>query len=93
MSDRPPDHQQALSDVTTPVETSWRLRGPTGRVMECCIHMHPQAGFSVQIRDGRTGVIRDCRVATLRRARKKAEDWRQALLSLSEYQACRPSAQ
>jgi hypothetical protein len=75
MSDRLPDRQQALrDDVTTPVETNWRLRGPTGRVMECSIHAHPQAGFSVQIRDGRTGVIRDCRVATLHRARKKAED-------------------
>ena len=71
-----------------PLEKAWRLRGSTGRVMECSIHMDHQAGFSVRIQDGPSQIIRDCRVATVHRARKKAEEWRQTLLTLSGYEEC-----
>jgi hypothetical protein len=73
-----------------PLEVAWRLRGSTGCIMECSIYIYPdhQAGFSVRIQCGARGVIRDCRVRSVRKARRKAEDWRQTLLTLSEYEEC-----
>jgi hypothetical protein len=80
--DQQRDHNPQL------LEIAWRVRGATGRVMECSIYADDRAGFLVRMQCEATRVIRDCHVRSVRKARRKAEDWRQTLLSLSGYEEC-----
>ena len=66
------------------LETAWWLRGPVGRIVECMI-VPADTGFIVQVGHGATEITRACTVASMQRARRKAEEWRTALLSLSEF--------
>ena len=66
------------------LETAWRLRSPVGGVMQCTIRP-AENGSIVQVAHDASEVARVCRVANIRRARQKAEEWRATLLSLSEF--------
>ena len=68
----------------TPPEIAWQLRGPLGKTVVCTIQAS-SAGFLVQIGHQGGQASRVCLVATLGRARRKAEEWRTSLLGLSEF--------
>jgi hypothetical protein len=66
------------------LEMAWRLRGPIGQVVQCTIR-RSEEGFVVQVGQTATDITRTCIVANVKRARRKADEWRTALLSLSEF--------
>lgn len=66
------------------LEMAWRLRGPIGQVVQCTIR-RSEEGFVVQVEQSTTNIARTCTVANVTRARRKADEWRTALLSLSEF--------
>jgi hypothetical protein len=69
---------------TVGVEMAWRLRGPIGQVVQCTIR-RSEEGFVVQVGQSAADITRTCTVANVNRARRKADEWRTALLSLSEF--------
>jgi len=74
------------------LETAWRMRGPVGSVVECVI-LRSGAEFTLRVLQERSRVSRTHTVLSLRRARLKAEQWRTALLSLSEFQELKGEAE
>jgi hypothetical protein len=71
------------------IEKAWRIRGLGGATTECSIHQELDGTFSTQV-SGLPGseVLHMCRVATIRKARRKAEEWRCTLLGLGEFHDC-----
>jgi hypothetical protein len=55
---------------------------------ECSIHQEPDGNFSTRMSRLPGSEVHMCRVATIRRARRKAEEWRQTLLALGEFHDC-----
>jgi hypothetical protein len=71
------------------IEKVWRIRGPGGATTECSIYQEPDGNVSMQVsRLPGSEVLHMCRVATIRRARRKAEEWRRTLLALGEFHDC-----
>ena len=66
------------------LEMAWLLRGPIGQVVQCTIRCS-EKGFVVEVGQNATDIKRTCTVANVTRARRKADEWRSALLSLSEF--------
>ena len=62
------------------LETSWRMKGPSGRVLECSIHRHP-AGVEVRCGYGENDLLRSQVAPEIRTARDIAEQWLQAVLA------------
>ena len=71
------------------VEKVWRIRGVGGATTECSIHREPDGQFSTRVsRLPGSEVLHMCSTGTIRKARKKAEEWRQTLLGLGEFYDC-----
>ena len=66
------------------LETAWRVRGPLDQDIQCTIH-ESVLGFEVRVGQSPTKLAQKCTLATLRRARRKAARWRDALLALSGF--------
>jgi hypothetical protein len=80
---------QEMNAVSHQVERVWRIRGSGGATTECSIHQEPDGHFSARVsRLPDSEVLHICDTATIRKARMKAEEWRQTLLGLSEFQDC-----
>jgi hypothetical protein len=63
------------------VETCWRLRGPSGKALDCAIYSDAAPGLEVRCGYGEENLLRSQRTAEISSARDLAEAWRQAVLA------------
>jgi hypothetical protein len=62
------------------VEISWRMKGPSNRILECAIYRH-LAGVEVRCGYGEDDLLRSQTAPEIGTARDIAEQWRQAMLA------------
>ena len=70
------------------LEASWRMKGPSGRVLECGIHRHV-AGVEVRCGYGEDDLLRSQTAPEIGTARDIAEQWRQAVLAKGGFEHIR----
>ncbi len=63
------------------VEASWRMRGPSGKVLECGIYRTDAPGLEVRCGYGQEDLLRSQRAVEIGTAREIAEQWRQGVLA------------
>jgi hypothetical protein len=65
----------------TLLETCWRLRGPSGRILTCGVYRTDAPGLEVRVGYSEEDLLRSQRTADIGSARELAEEWRQAVLA------------
>jgi hypothetical protein len=83
MHSNPADSPSGAPPDSRPCETVWSMRTAVGAVVRCTIHPVAE-GYVVRVRHGETE-LQVCTLATVGRARRKADHWRDTLLSLSGF--------
>src|SRR5688572_2300733 len=62
------------------IETCWRMKGPSGRVFECCIYRTAARGVE-RCGYGEDGLLRSQLARDVSSARDISEQWRQAVFA------------
>ena len=63
------------------LEACWRMKGPSGKVLECGIYRHVAQGVEVRCGYEPDDLIRSQFAPEIGTARDVAEEWRQAVLA------------
>jgi hypothetical protein len=63
------------------IETVWRLRAPSGRVLTCGIYRDAAPGLDVRCGFSDEDLVRSQRAAEIGRARELADEWRRAAIA------------
>jgi hypothetical protein len=63
------------------LETCWRMRGPSGKIVSCGISQTTDPGVEVQVAYPGDDVLRRQATKNMDGARKLAEDWKQFVLA------------
>jgi hypothetical protein len=63
------------------LETCWRLKAPSGRVVSCGIYRTEGPGVEVSAGFSDEDLLRSQRTAEIGSARETAEEWRQAVIA------------
>jgi hypothetical protein len=63
------------------LETCWRMRAPSGRVITCGIYRTEGPGLEVRAGFSEDDLLRSQRTAEIGSARELADEWRRAVLA------------
>jgi hypothetical protein len=63
------------------LETCWRMRGPSGRILSCAIVRDAASGLDVRAGYAEDDLLWSQRTAEIGTAREIAETWRQAVIA------------
>jgi hypothetical protein len=69
------------------VETCWRMRGPSGKVLACTICRDAAPGLEVRVGYAVDDLLKSQRVPDLAAARDQAATWRETVVAVGRFQA------
>ena len=77
--DAPRSHETASPPRL--LETCWRVKTPSGRIVSCGIYADSAPGLEVRAGFGEEDLLKSQRTAEIGTARELADEWRQAVLA------------
>jgi hypothetical protein len=79
------ESRRASEPLLHRLETCWRLRAPSGRVITCGIYRTEGPGLEVRAGFSDDDLLRSQRTAEIGSARDLADEWRRAVLTKSGF--------
>jgi|SRR5688572_19886031 len=70
-----------VADALERIETCWRMKGSSGKVLECGIYRTAARGVEVRCGYGEEDLLRSQLAREIGAARAIAEEWRQTVLA------------